>query len=116
MRKQVLRSPLIAMQLLLYLQALRVTAGKPVVLLTGRHLFNDPLAQWVGAEPLTKPHIELETLHIITVRDSLGHLQCHCHADSHAAQILVKGHVVIMRIAHSTTPDTHLPIYDDNRK
>jgi len=47
--------------------------GKPVVLLAGRHLFNDPLATWVRTEPLTSPHIVLETLHIITVaNDEVG--------------------------------------------
>ena len=47
--------------------------GKPVVLQAGRHLFNDPLATWVGMQLLTSAHIVLETLHLITVaNDEVG--------------------------------------------
>ena len=41
--------------------------GKPVFLLTGRHLVNDPLFVFQGTESLTTEHITVGTAHIITV-------------------------------------------------
>ena len=43
------------------------TNGKPVMLLTGRHVINDPLFTFTGTEELTKCHINNGTIHIITV-------------------------------------------------
>lgn len=47
---------------------LSLSNGNPVVLTTGCHLVNDPLFSFVRQEPLTNPHIQLETVNIITVQ------------------------------------------------
>lgn len=41
--------------------------GNPMILLPGRHLINDPLFEYKGEAEMTKAHIEVGTLHIITV-------------------------------------------------
>ena len=43
------------------------TNGKPVMLLAGRHVINDPLFTFTGTMELTKQHITNGTIHIITV-------------------------------------------------
>lgn len=41
--------------------------GRPLILMPGRHLIVDPLFTYVRQEPLTTPHIEVGTIHLITV-------------------------------------------------
>jgi len=47
--------------------------GKPVLLLSGQHLINDPLFAYCGDRELTDTHIQVGTTHIITVpSDQVG--------------------------------------------
>lgn len=46
---------------------LALLCAKPLVLLPGRHLFEDPAFEFVGFQPMSVPHIAISTTNIITV-------------------------------------------------
>lgn len=46
---------------------LALLASKPLVLLPGRHFYDDPAFQFQNFVPMATPHITISTTHIITV-------------------------------------------------
>lgn len=72
--------------------------GQPIILAPGRHLINDPLFVWVRQESMTCQHIEIGTVHLITIQQGRVGL-CTVDATSHfmgtCAQSIINTEVII---------------------